>query len=576
VPVITYTMTDGSSTTPATLTLSVDAVNDAPVASSSATLTAINEDAGTPAGALVSSLFAGTFSDATDSPAADTLAGIAITSHTADAAKGAWQYQVNATGAWTALGTGTPAAAITLKAADLLRFVPAANYNGAATPLSANLIESGGVVITSGGTINLSAVGATGGTTVYSASAVALNHTVTAVDDAPVNTTAGSISTVSEDSANETAAALWSTAPVYGAGGGADESAQELSYRITNIPSFISLFKADGTTAVAVNSTVTAAEFAGLKYKTAANANGTANVTFDVIDSGSSTSPNANVLSTQSVSMTVSAVNDAPVNTTTSPLAGTEDTAMAITGLQVTDIDTASVTVTLTQTNGTLTLLSNVTEGLIASNITGNGTSVVTLVGTPAAINATLAATGGVTYTPTSNFNGSATLTVLTNDGSATDSEIVTINVAAADDSFTAGNNTNATNEDADKQIKSVVEMSLEGEELDADIHLQRWNYFVINYDGKTMDIFMNNKLIFKSDFIMPDIQLKPITVGDTSDNEGLNGSICNFAFHKYPLTKEQIRWTYTMLKSQNPPMIGMSTIEDQVKVTDSTKIYSR
>jgi hypothetical protein len=133
-----------------------------------------------------------------------------------------------------------------------------------------------------------------------------------------------------------------------------------------------------------------------------------------------------------------------------------------------------------------------------------------------------------------------------------------------------------ATNEDADKQIKSVVEMSLEGEELDADIHLQRWNYFVINYDGKTMDIFMNNKLIFKSDFIMPDIQLKPITVGDTSDNKGLNGSICNFAFHKYPLTKEQIRWTYTMLKSQNPPMIGMSTIEDQVKVTDSTKIYSR
>ena len=130
--------------------------------------------------------------------------------------------------------------------------------------------------------------------------------------------------------------------------------------------------------------------------------------------------------------------------------------------------------------------------------------------------------------------------------------------------------------EDADKQIKSVVEMSLEGEELDADIPLQRWNYFVINYDGKTMDIFMNNKLIFKSDFIMPDIQLKPITVGDTSDNKGLNGSICNFAFHKYPLTKEQIRWTYTMLKSQNPPMIGMSTIEDQVKVTDSTKIYSR
>jgi len=133
-----------------------------------------------------------------------------------------------------------------------------------------------------------------------------------------------------------------------------------------------------------------------------------------------------------------------------------------------------------------------------------------------------------------------------------------------------------ATIEELNKQTKSIVEMSLEGDELDADILLQRWNYFVINYDGKTMDFFLNNNLIFKSEFIMPDIQLKPITVGSTTDNKGLNGSICNFAFHKYPLTKEQIRWTYNMLKSQNPPMIGMSTVEEEVKVTDTTKVYSR
>jgi hypothetical protein len=132
------------------------------------------------------------------------------------------------------------------------------------------------------------------------------------------------------------------------------------------------------------------------------------------------------------------------------------------------------------------------------------------------------------------------------------------------------------TDEELNKQTKSIVEMSLEDDELDADILLQRWNYFVINYDGKTMDFFLNNKLIFKSEFIMPDIQLKPITVGSTTDNKGLNGSICNFAFHKYPLTKEQIRWTYNMLKLQNPPMIGMSTVEDQVSVTDTTKVYSR
>jgi hypothetical protein len=131
--------------------------------------------------------------------------------------------------------------------------------------------------------------------------------------------------------------------------------------------------------------------------------------------------------------------------------------------------------------------------------------------------------------------------------------------------------------EGSSQEKKRKVQMALEGEELDSDIPLQRWNYFVINYDGKNMDFFLNNKLIFESKFIMPDIQYKPITIGDTSDGTGLNGRICNFSFHKFPLTKEQIRWTYNMLKSQNPPMIGgYTTVEDEVKSTGTTTIYSR
>ena len=66
---------------------------------------------------------------------------------------------------------------------DLLRFVPAANYNGAATALSANLIESG-QAITSGATLDLT--GATGGTTHISSATVALSETINAVNDAPV------------------------------------------------------------------------------------------------------------------------------------------------------------------------------------------------------------------------------------------------------------------------------------------------------------------------------------------------------------------------------------------------------
>lgn len=128
-------------------------------------------------------------------------------------------------------------------------------------------------------------------------------------------------------------------------------------------------------------------------------------------------------------------------------------------------------------------------------------------------------------------------------------------------------------NENKQKQIRMLIDNE---EELDVSIPLQKWNYFVVNYNGKTMDLFLNTKLIFKSDFIMPDIVLKPITIGDTSNNKGLNGSICNFAFHKVPLTKEQIRWTYTMFKSQNPPMIGMKTIKDEVKEAGTTTVYSK
>jgi hypothetical protein len=115
-------------------------------------------------------------------------------------------------------------------------------------------------------------------------------------------------------------------------------------------------------------------------------------------------------------------------------------------------------------------------------------------------------------------------------------------------------------------QTKLRILQDKEDSELDVSIPLQKWNYFVVNYNGKTMDLFLNTKLIFKSEFIMPDIQLKPITVGDTTNRKGLNGSVCNFSFHKTPLTKEQIRWTYTMFKSLDPPLIGMKTIQDDVK----------
>jgi trimeric autotransporter adhesin len=184
-------------------TIAVNAVNDAPVASGSATLASVDEDTAASPGASVTTLFSANFFDAQDQVAsgssADTLAGIAISSYTVDAARGNWQYSNNAGASWTTLTSASTTAAVTLNAADLLRFVPADNYAGAATALAAHLIESGGV-IASGSVTDLT--GSTGGSTHFSAATVALAHTITAVNDAPGLSTSVMLSAISEDISN--------------------------------------------------------------------------------------------------------------------------------------------------------------------------------------------------------------------------------------------------------------------------------------------------------------------------------------------------------------------------------------
>ncbi len=213
----------------ATSSITVTAENDAPVASGSATLSAVLENTAMPPGASVSSLFASKFSDTKDTVVGGSseasFIGIALSSYTADAAKGEWQYQIGAAGPWLVLSNATSAAAITLAAADLLRFVPAANYNGAATALAANLIETGAAAITSGASIDLT--GATGLATHYSSATVSLAHTITPANIAPVITSNGGGSTAAISVSENTTAVttVVATDP--------DLPAPTLSYSIT-------------------------------------------------------------------------------------------------------------------------------------------------------------------------------------------------------------------------------------------------------------------------------------------------------------------------------------------------------
>ena len=130
-------------------------------------------------------------------------------------------------------------------------------------------------------------------------------------------------------------------------------------------------------------------------------------------------------VTTATTTLDIVAVNDAPVNTVPAAQTVAEDTILPIAGVSVADVDSSALTTTLSVAHGTL----HVTAG--AGVITGNGTGGVTITGTAAQINTALA---GLAYAGNPDFNGADTLTVATNDGTATDTDTIAITVNAVND----------------------------------------------------------------------------------------------------------------------------------------------
>jgi hypothetical protein len=98
----------------------------------------------------------------------------------------------------------------------------------------------------------------------------------------------------------------------------------------------------------------------GMSYAPVVDFNGGASVTIVTDDLGNSGAGGAQT-DTDSVAVTVTAVNDAPVNTVPGAQTIAEDSPLTFTGataISISDVDagSAAVQVTLTATNGTLTL----------------------------------------------------------------------------------------------------------------------------------------------------------------------------------------------------------------------------
>jgi VCBS repeat-containing protein len=193
---------------------------------------------------------------------------------------------------------------------------------------------------------------------------------------------------------------------------GSDANGDSLTFAIGTAPTHGTL-GAIGTPSCAAGSCT-----AQVTYTPAANYNGADSFTFATNDGAASSAA-------ATVSITVSAVNDAPAANAQS-VTTAEDTALLIT-LAGTDIDSAS----LTFAAGTAPL--HGTLGGISGTIctpSGAGSS----------------CTAQVTYTPAANYNGADSFTFTVNDGSATSpAATVSLTVTAVNDPPTFNTITNQT-----------------------------------------------------------------------------------------------------------------------------------
>jgi|GEM_PF-1558738 len=426
--------------------ITVSSVNDAPTidAGSNYALTGTNEDT-TGSATDVSTILAGVNRADVDTGA---LSGMAVTGTSGN---GTWQYSTDGT-TWTDFGSVGDDAALLLSSSTQVRYVPDGENGETAALTFRGWDQTSGSASTNGAP-QTADTGSNGGSTAFSAAAATASITVSSVNDAPVldagdgstafSGGAGSAKTpvavapdlsVADVDAGETMASA--TVAITGNYiSGEDVLAFTPDAAFGNITA--SFNAATGTlTLTSAGGSATPAQWqAALQAVTYANSADVPNTSSRVIsftlDDGDADS------NTVTRMVTVEAINDAPTITVPGSIAVTEDVSSALTGISFADPDagSASVTVTLSVPSGILSAASG--SGV---TIAGSGSDTLTLTGSVADINAFIAASG-VGFTTAANGTTAVTLTVGIDDGgntgsggAKTDTETVTLNVAAVND----------------------------------------------------------------------------------------------------------------------------------------------
>ena len=319
--------------------MTVNAVNDAPTLKSGSlqNLTATNENT-TSAATTVAALLTGASYADVDSSASK---GIALTNATG---KGNWQYSSDGTN-WTDVGSVSGSAALLLDGDTQIRYNPdQENSENVILGFRAWDQTSG----SEGDTVDLSSGSSQGGSTAFSSNTGTAMMSVSAVNDAPVldNTQSPTLSSVDEDLAGPSASSTANSTLVSALTGGVsdvdtgasqgiaitafNETAGTLHYSTDDGATWSAVTKVSDTNALLLDSDDR------LYWQPSANANGSVNdaVTFRGWDESSgdsgdyadaSTNGNATAFSTatDTIVVSVNAINDAPVldNTVTVSLA---------------------------------------------------------------------------------------------------------------------------------------------------------------------------------------------------------------------------------------------------------------
>jgi hypothetical protein len=440
-----------------TAPLTITPVNDAPTLTGGddLALTAIIEDAPSIDGDLITTLVDGFIGDID----AGALKGIAITA--ADVTNGSWQYYDADISNWSPIASfASPipdgeAFLVKSDATTKIRFVPSGNYNGDAFLTFHAWDQSSGEAGTS---ISISE---TGDTTPFSTASRRMAVNVVAINDAPVLDNSGTFAlpTFAEDPENnagiDIATLLGDT--VTDEDSGAVEGIALISADMDNGTWQFTLdggstwtdieetltsdhalhLAADGSTSLRFVPNEHYNTDNGLVYMSFRSwdqAFNRSNGSYDGVTL-SATAPYS--ADSDTASLEVTAVNDAPLITLPEAQTAQEDGSIDIEGISLFDGDTVIddtivLQVTVSVEHGLMDLAQ--TTDLLFTTGNGNDDSTMTFKGTLADLNAALAT---ISYTPDGEYNGSDAISVTVNDlanSGATDSGVEDLGIVINDD----------------------------------------------------------------------------------------------------------------------------------------------